>query len=143
MSDTAAVDHHDDARAFTELDTRRPANVQQWAPRSEWHASWYLSRRVHVCGRFRLRCCGGLRRPGRRCGLDAIALRHAVFYELHGVIERREILELQIGITGNAVSLAHRCKDFGLLHGIDTEVGFEVEVHLQHVFRIACHRGDD
>ena len=79
---------------------------------------------------------------GRSCGRFC-ARRSVVVHELHHVLERREVAELQVLLALDAVGLAHRGEHLGLLHGVDAEVGLEVEVHLQHVRRIAGLLGHD
>ena len=62
------------------------------------------------------------------------------------MFERRELAQLQVLIALDAVGGADRREHFGLLDGIDTEVGLEVQVHLQHVRRITGllgHQLDD
>ena len=49
----------------------------------------------------------------------------------------RIIAELATFIARNAVDLANRGEQFRLLHGVDAEVGLEIEVQVQHVLRIA------
>ena len=50
---------------------------------------------------------------------------------------------LQVVVAFELVVLAHGGEHFGLLDGVDAEVGFEVEVGLQQVGRVAGHLGDD
>ena len=59
------------------------------------------------------------------------------------MIERREITELEVVISWNAIGFAHRSKRFRLLDRIDAEVGFQIEVELEHVGRIPGHAGYD
>ena len=58
-------------------------------------------------------------------------------HELDYVRQGREIAQLQIGIARDVVSLADGGEHLRLLDGIDAEVGFQVEVQVQHVFGIA------
>ena len=39
--------------------------------------------------------------------------------------------------------LAHRGKQFSLFNRINTEVGFHIQVQLQHIFRITGFFGND
>ena len=45
-------------------------------------------------------------------------------------------------IARNAVSLANRRKDLRLLNGVDAQVGFQIEIQIEHVNRIAGLLGD-
>ena len=53
------------------------------------------------------------------------------------VRQGREIAQLEIGIARDVVSLADGGKQLRLLDGIDTQIGFEVEIQVEHVSRIA------
>ena len=59
------------------------------------------------------------------------------------MLQCREVAELHVLLTLDAVCLADGGEGFGLLHGVDAEVGFEVEVHLQHVLGVAGLVRDD
>ena len=48
----------------------------------------------------------------------------------------RIVAELAVFIARNAVDLANRREQFRLLDGVDSEVGLEIEVQVQHVLRI-------
>ena len=50
--------------------------------------------------------------------------------------QRREIAELHVGIARDAVCFPDGGKHLRLLDGIDTQVGFEVEIGIEHFFRI-------
>ncbi len=62
--------------------------------------------------------------------------------ELHGLGERREVLQLEIRVALDAVGRAHGGEELGLLDGVDAEVGLEVEVHGEHLARITGLLGD-
>ena len=53
------------------------------------------------------------------------------------------VAELEGVVAGDAVALADGGEHLGLLDGVDAEVGFEVEVGVEHVGRVAGLRGDD
>ena len=67
----------------------------------------------------------------------------AVVDELDDVRERREVAQLELVVARDVVGLPHRREGLGLLHGVDAEVGLEVEVELEHVGGIAGLLGDD
>ena len=76
----------------------------------------------------------GVRR-GRRAG--------AVFDEADDVAQGGVVAELEGVVAGDAVALADGGEHLGLLDGVDAEVGFEVEVGVEHVGRVAGLGGDD
>ena len=49
------------------------------------------------------------------------------------VRQRREIAQFQILVTRNVVRLADGGEHFRLLDGVDAEIGFEIQVQIQHV----------
>ena len=51
--------------------------------------------------------------------------------------QRRIVAQLAVLIARDAVDLADGCEHLRLFDGIDSEVGFEVQIQVQHVFRIA------
>ena len=58
----------------------------------------------------------------------------------------RIVAQLAVLVARNVVDLADGREHLRLLDGVDAEVGFEVEVQIQHVFRIAGlldHQGQD
>ena len=87
---------------------------------------------------------GGIAPEAGGCGWRfGRQIRAEVVDELDHVLEGREVAELEALLALDAVGLAHRGEGLGLLHGVDTEVGLEVEVHLEHVRRVAGLLGDD
>ena len=63
--------------------------------------------------------------------------------EADDVREGWKVTQLEIRLAGDIVGLAHRGKDFGLLDGVDAEVGFEVEIEVKHVDGITSLFGDE
>src|SRR5262249_57501937 len=61
----------------------------------------------------------------------------AAVYELDDMRQRREVAQLELVVTRDVVGLPNRREGLGLLHGVDPEVGLEVEVERQHVGRVA------
>jgi hypothetical protein len=53
------------------------------------------------------------------------------------VAQGGEVAQLHRVVAFDAGSAAHRGEDFGLLDGVDAEVGFEVEVGVEQVGRVA------
>ena len=51
--------------------------------------------------------------------------------------QRRVIAQFDLIVTSNAVGFADRRHDLRLLHRIDAEIGFEIEVQIEHVDGIA------
>ena len=67
----------------------------------------------------------------------------AVVDEADDVVEGRVVAELERVVAFDAVDLADGGEHFGLLDGVDAEVGFEVEVHVEQFGRVAGLFGDD
>ena len=80
--------------------------------------------------------CGGRSRGGLQVG-------PAVVHELDHVRQSREIAQLEVRVARDVVRLADGGEHLGLLHGVDAEVGFEVEIQIEHVLRIAGLLDDD
>ena len=57
--------------------------------------------------------------------------------------EVREIAQLEVGIAWDAEDFANRGEHFRLLDGIDAEVGFHVQVRIEHLDGVAGLFGDD
>ena len=72
-----------------------------------------------------------------RSGLDSVA------DPADDVREGREVAQLEGVVAGDAVVAADRGEDLGLFDGVDAEVGFQVEVDVEQVGRIAGEPGDD
>ena len=58
-------------------------------------------------------------------------------HEADHVLQRREVPQLEVVLPRDVERLAHRRKGLGLLDGVHPEVRLEVEVHVEHVRRIA------
>ncbi len=82
----------------------------------------------------------GGRRARRGCARTEVG--PARVDELDRLGERREVLQLEVGVAFDAVARAHRREELGLLDGVDPEVGFEIEIERQQVARIAGLLGD-
>ena len=50
--------------------------------------------------------------------------------------DRRVVFQLNTVLLGNTVMFAQRGKQFSLFNGVDTEVGFHVEIDIKHIFGI-------
>ena len=82
-------------------------------------------------------------RLGRRAGL---ARRCAVVDEGDDVAERRVVAQLDGVVAFDPEAFADGGEHLGLLDRVDAEVGFEVEIDVEHVGRVAGrvgHQGDD
>jgi hypothetical protein len=73
----------------------------------------------------------------------ATEVRPPVEDEADHVRQRREVTQLQLVVARDVVGLAHGREGLRLLHGVDAEVGLEVEVDVEHVGRVAGLLGDD
>ncbi len=51
--------------------------------------------------------------------------------------ERGIVTELAVLIAGNAIDFTDRGEHFGLLDGVDAEVGFEIKIQIEHVLRVS------
>ena len=67
----------------------------------------------------------------------------AVVDEADDVVEGRVVAELEGVVAFDAVDLADGGEQFGLFDGVDAEVGFEVEVHVEQFGRVAGLFGDE
>ncbi len=89
--------------------------------------------------------CGGSRlgrglqhRRGRNGrGRAASFIQH----EFDAVADGRVIFQRYVVPAGNAVMLAYRGEELGLLDGVYAEVGFHIEVYVEHILGIAGLRG--
>ena len=82
------------------------------------------------------RAAAGARAAG--CGLGG-----AVVDEADDVVEGGVVAELEGVVAFDAVDLADGGEQFGLFDGVDAEVGFEVEVHVEQFGRVAGLFGDE
>ena len=67
----------------------------------------------------------------------ACQVRPLLVHEPDHVRQRRVVAQLAVLVARDVVDLADGGEHLRLLDGVDAEVGFEVEVQIQHVFRIA------
>ena len=63
--------------------------------------------------------------------------------KLDDVREGGKIAQLQVLIARNVIGRAHRGKHLRLLHGIDSEIGFQIEIKVEHLLGIASLLGND
>ena len=63
--------------------------------------------------------------------------RALLVHEPDHVRQGGEVAQLAVLIARNVVDLADRREHFRLFDGVDTEVGFEIQFQVQHVFGIA------
>ena len=82
----------------------------------------------HWCGCW----CGG-RGCGAEAGVD----------EADDVVEGGVVAEFELVVAGDVVRVADGGEQFGLLHRVDAEVGFEVEIEVEHLGRVAGLCGDE
>ena len=87
-------------------------------------------RRLYSRRYRRLRHRGRRRRYGRS-GFSCIGQ-----YKFNAVANGRIIFELDAFLLSDTVAVAQRGKEFGLFDRINTEVGFHIQVNIQHIFRI-------
>ena len=73
--------------------------------------------------------CGGWRR--------ARQVRPLLVHEPDDMRQRRIVAQLAVLVARDVVDLADGGEHLRLLDGVDAEVGFEIEVEIQHVLRIA------
>ena len=59
------------------------------------------------------------------------------------MVDGRVVAQLEFVVAFDAVLLADGGEQFGLFDGVDAEVGFEVEVEVEHVGRVAGLLGDE
>ncbi len=67
----------------------------------------------------------------------------AVADEADDVVDGGVVAELEFVVAFDAVFLADGGEQFGLFDGVDAEVGFQVEVHGQHLGGVAGLFGDE
>ena len=89
-------------------------------------------RRGRRYGRLLNRGSRGLSR--RRYGRSGFA--RIGQHKFNAVADGRIILELDAFLLRDTVAVAQRGKEFGLFDRINTEVGFHIQVNIQHIFRI-------
>ena len=57
--------------------------------------------------------------------------------EANHVFESWIVAQLQLVLARDVERLANACEHLGLLHRVDTEIGLEIEIEVEHVSRIA------
>ena len=72
-----------------------------------------------------------------RCWSRARQVRALLKDEADDVRQCGIVAQLPVLIARNVVDLADGREHFGLFDGVDAEVSFEIEIQIQHVFRIA------
>ena len=82
------------------------------------------------------------RRRGRGVGRGG-GVAGAVVDEADDVAQGGVVAQLEVVVAVDAVALADGGEHLGLFDGVDAEVGFEVEVGVEHVGRVAGLLGDD
>ena len=152
-ADAAAIRHDRDAAAFRELDARRLAAHEGRAQHGGRHATRDRGSRLGVPfeGPKGARRAWGLCALGRRRSLSlasarrrlGLGPRQALLHEADGVGEGRVVAQLERLVARDAPGLADGREGLGLLHGVDAEVGLEVEVEVEHVGRVARLLGHD
>ena len=63
--------------------------------------------------------------------------------ELDYVRQGWEVAQFEIFIAWDVVGCANGGEHLRLLHGVDAEIGFEIEIQIEHVFGIAGFSGYD
>ena len=58
-------------------------------------------------------------------------------HPLDDVIQGRKLFELQIFVARYVVRFAHSCEGLGLFDRVDAQVGFQVEIQVEHIGWIA------
>ncbi len=53
------------------------------------------------------------------------------------MLQARVVAQLELVVAHDAVGLSHGGEELGLLHGVDTEVSFEIEIEVEHVLGVA------
>ena len=99
---------------------------RSWRHGEPWHGAGVADRAATVA-------------EGRRHLIDS----RSVARELNHVRQRWEVAQLEVLIARNVVGRADGGKHLRLLDGVNPEVGFEIEVQVQHVLRIAGLFGDN
>ena len=74
--------------------------------------------------------------------MSAAKFRAPVVYEPDYVRQSGEFAQLDLVIASNAVGFADGGKHLGLLHRVHAQVGFKVEIQIEHIHGIACLFGD-
>ena len=142
IADAGLIRHQDHAASGTESHASGFAEIERRTHPWGWHAPWDAVRRFEA-GRNPRRglCC-----PARRLHLSygrRLRRGRPVLRELNDVRQRREIAQLEIRIARDVEGRAHRGEHLRLFHGVDAEVGFQVEIQVQHVHRVAGLLGDN
>ncbi len=72
-----------------------------------------------------------------RCRRGRGQVRPLLIHETDHVRQRGIVAQLAVLVARNVIRRADGREHFRLFHGVDAEVGFEIEIQIQHVFRIA------
>ena len=128
-----------------------------------YHFDHFFRHRGFVQGRGRFSCGGRrdnclrrrlshrsrsrrYRRLGSRRGYSGRRFARVGKHKFNAVADRRIILELDTVLLGNTIVLTQGGKEFGLFDRINTQVGFHIQVNVQHIFGVARlfgHHADD
>ena len=76
------------------------------------------------------------RRLGDRRGCSGRRFARVRKHKFNAVADRRIILELDTVLLGNTIVLTQGGKEFGLFDRINAEVGFHIQVNIQHIFGV-------
>ena len=143
----------DDARPRAEPDAGRLAQLERRAQDGRSDAPRHPVRAGERKGlrrarRWRRRCSGRRRRRGNGGRRGSRGRRRGEVGpmgvdEADDVAQRREVAQAQALDARDRPLLADGGEGLGLLHGIDAEVGLEVQVHVEQVGRVAGLLGDD
>ena len=85
-------------------------------------------------GRCQWRCGSGDGSSGRGSAGQVGAIFEN---ETDDVLERGVVAQFTVLVARDAVSLADGGEHLGLFDGVDAEIGFEIEIQVQHVARVA------
>ena len=53
------------------------------------------------------------------------------------------VAQVDAFLDRNGERFTHGGEGFGLLHRVDAQIGFQIQLHVQHVFRVAGFGGDE
>ena len=70
-------------------------------------------------------------------------IRPPVVHELHGMSQGRKVAQFQIVVARNVVGRPDGREHFRLLDRVDPEIGFKIQIEIQHVGWIAGFLGND
>ena len=129
-ADTALIEH-DDHPGAVEIDAGRDAMADGWPQARYGNATRKSVDGVEVTV-YDVGCLGNRFRRGRlACNRGPEV--GAVAYPVGDVSQCGEVAQLQVVVAFHRVAGSYRCEHFGLLDGVDAEVGFEIEVRFQQL----------